>query len=402
MGIAGRKTCILRPVNETLVMRVAVAVVDALKARGHILVVKGGVESLVRELSQLMATSLGKIAPGLGPRAAVVSEVTSTFGSELVDEIIEEMVLRVTHALMDSEHVEDVFAEDNVIRRDVFRTVRDALTQPAGPGEEDDDDEGEGAVSVRLDELGYVAKMVAVGADTMTLREALERAGESVSAALDKYDPGTREATFVAPGGDSDRRIELEETVADELAELVDLGLVDLPTVVREVELVRAVDVAERKDLEPRIDELSTSTLVRSGCAVTWEHTGMRALTVTFTPMSEHDTRDLERHVAAFAREVNGLLGTSFPDAGASPPRSAAGDGGASLADAAGELLRRARVGSRDAKPAAKVKTPKGAATRKKPAAGKAAAKAAVSDKPAAPAAKKTAAKRASKAPRKP
>ena len=105
------------PVSESLVRRLAVAVVEALKAHGHILVVKGGGEALVRELSQLMMEPVVMVAPRLGPRVPLFGEVTSTFGHEDSDEIVEEMVKSVTHALMESDHVDDVFAEDNVIRQ---------------------------------------------------------------------------------------------------------------------------------------------------------------------------------------------------------------------------------------------------------------------------------------------
>ncbi len=347
--------------------RLAVAVVEALKAHGHILVVKGGGEALVRELSQLMMEPVVMVAPRLGPRVPLFGEVTSTFGHEDSDEIVEEMVKSVTHALMESDHVDDVFAEDNVIRRDVFRVARDTLLAPLPP-EEEPDDEGEGAISVRLDELGYIAKAVAIRADAGTLREALERAAESVDAQLEGYEPTTREAVFAAPGGGPDRRLELEETVADELADLVEVGIVELPTVEREVDLARPVDVAERKALRPRIDVISTRTLIRSGCAVTWEHDGASRIKVTFTPLSDHDARELDQHLAAFARDVNAMLAESagakrepeVDDASAPPaPRRAA-----TFADAAAELLLRAgRVAASEAPPppAAKKATPKAA-----------------------------------------
>ena len=107
-------------------------VVDALKAQGHILVVKGGAAALARELSDLMAPRLAKIAPRIEPYPVVGGEVTSTFGHESIDDAVEEMVAALTRALMDSEHVEDVFAEDNVIRRDIeIVTLDDRLALAA-------------------------------------------------------------------------------------------------------------------------------------------------------------------------------------------------------------------------------------------------------------------------------
>jgi outer membrane biosynthesis protein TonB len=403
-------------VNESLVRRLAGAIVDALKAHGHILVVKGGIESLVRELGDLMTGPLAAVTPRLAPPGTVVGEVTSTFGDEHVDEAVEEMVGRVTHALMESDHVEDVFAEDNVIRRDVFRVVRDTL-QKAPPPDEEEEEEGEGAISVRLDQLGYIAKAVAVRADAGTLREALERAAESVDAELETYEPDTREAMFAAHGGGPDRRLEIEETVADELADLVDAGLVELPTIERSFELAREVSPAERKDLRPRIDVISTRTLVRSGCAVTWEHEGPRGMKVTFTLLSDHDARELDQHLAAFARDVGAILAEPAPGdrraaaategerPSAPPPIEAparAARPAPTLADAADEILRRVRGTTSDAparrepakpaapseppaeapKPARRTTSPQAAATKAKPKPA-AATKRAVAPKPA-------------------
>ena len=105
----------------------SMSVIDALKAQGHILVVKGGATALARELEEIMAPRLLRIVPRIEPLATVGGDVTSTFGSGSIDDEVEELVVELTSALMDSDHVEDVFAEDNVIRRDIFRTLRDGL-----------------------------------------------------------------------------------------------------------------------------------------------------------------------------------------------------------------------------------------------------------------------------------
>src|SRR5262249_26462172 len=188
------------------------------------------------------------IAPRLTPRT-VVGEVTSTFGDDAADEAVEEMVGEVAEALMNSDHVEDVFAEDNVIRRDVFRIVRDALLKVTREPPEEEE-EVQGPISVRLETLGYVAATVAKRADEETLRDALERAALAAEGELASYDPGKREASFAVPSGDPDARLEIEEAVADELADLVDMGLVELPTIERKVVLPREIDAAERAALK--------------------------------------------------------------------------------------------------------------------------------------------------------
>src|SRR5262249_40736844 len=162
-----RKTCKLPGlVNErNLSRKLSTSVVDALKAHGHILVVKGGATALARELDELMTPEIAAITPRLAPFAILVGEPTSTFGDEKVDEKVEEMVKKLTRALMSSDHVEDVFAEDGVIRRDIFRVVRDGLREPSVAASAVEEE----TVTVKLDTLGYVAATAGRLTDASTL-----------------------------------------------------------------------------------------------------------------------------------------------------------------------------------------------------------------------------------------
>jgi hypothetical protein len=188
----------------------SMSVVDALKAQGHILVVKGGATALARELEELMAPRLLRIVPRIEPLAIVGGEVTSTFGSESIDDEVEELVVELTAALMDSDHVEDVFAEDNVIRRDIFRTLRDGLLRAPLEGV----DPVEEQVHIRLDTLGYVAATVSKLASVSVMRESLGRAAELVQAHFTAYSAEDRAATFLLEDGDPDGRLELEEAIS--------------------------------------------------------------------------------------------------------------------------------------------------------------------------------------------
>jgi hypothetical protein len=295
----------------------ATSIVDALKAQGHILVVKGGSTPLVRELDERMSSHLDAIVSRIVPRGAVGGEVTSTFGNEAVDEAVEQVVARLTRTLMDSDHVEDVFAEDNVIQRDIFRVVRDALLHREDVEGEDEDEQ---LIRVRLDTLGYVASTVAKLASAAMLRESLERAASAVEAQLASYSAPTREATFLVEGGGPDRGLELEEAVADELSDLVDAGFVELPTIERRIELDRDTTARERAASRARVELAAVKTIMRSGCAATWEFIGPRTVKLTFTPLSEQDARDVDQYVPQFARELAALFG----GAGAAPGGSAA------------------------------------------------------------------------------
>jgi hypothetical protein len=277
-------------VNERNLSRgLSTIVVEALKAQGHILVVKGGATALAREIGELMA-------PALATASGDVAEI----GPRVVDEL----AASIARALMSSDHVEDVFAEDQVIRRDVLRALREGLAAP--PRSED-----EAAVSVRLDTLGYVAATVSRRADPETLQQALDRAAAVSHARFVSYHAEQHEAVFRVDGGGPDERLELEEAVADELADLAEQGVTPLPTIERRIALGRAVDEPEQEALAARLDAAAEVTLFRSGCAAEWAFADPRALRVVFTPLSEQDARDVEAPAAAFAREVATILGAA-------------------------------------------------------------------------------------------
>ncbi len=316
--------------ERTLSRRLATGVVEALKSHGHILVVKGGTAALARELDELMAPALAIIEPRLGPRAPLSGEPTSTFGHEAIDSAVEEMVAKLTRALMSSDHVEDVFAEDSVIRRDIFRAVRDGLLSPRSLDQED----AHPTVQVKLDTLGYVAATVSRRVDPAELRRALDRAASVAHARFAGFRPELREATFRVEGGGSDERLELEEAVADELADLVEQGVVELPTVERRIDLGRPVPSSEQRAIAARVDAIAESTLLRAGCAAAWDFADPRTLRITFTPLSDQDARGVDAPTSAFARDLAALLATEAgrraghrPGLRADKPPSAPGAG---------------------------------------------------------------------------
>ncbi|WP_437683235.1 hypothetical protein [Sorangium sp. So ce131] len=297
--------------ERNLSRRLSTSIVDALKAHGHILVARGGATALARELEDKMSADIAIIAPRLEPWAIVDGEVTTTFGTDEIDDQVEELVASLTSTLMESEHVEDIFTEDNVIKRDVFRVMRDALLGPRPESAEEDDG---GPVQVRLDMLGYVASTVGKRAPVEVLREALARAAASSGGKMTAYDPELREATFAVEGSDPDARLELEEAVADELSDLVEARVVTLPAMERRLELPRKVDVGARGGLRQRLDAIASRMLREGGCAASWELAGDRTLRLKLTPLSEQDALEVESHMTAFTRDIASLLGES-PDA---------------------------------------------------------------------------------------
>lgn len=310
--------------ERTLSRGLSTSVVDTLKAHGHILVVRGGAASLARELDETIAPAIASVAPRVRPR---VAEPASASGDDVIDHVVEELVARLSRALMSSDHVEDVFAEDAVIRRDILRALREGLLAPPEAITIDPS-----TIKVKLETLGYVAATVSRRADAVTLRQALDRAAAASHARFAAYSADDREAVFRVDGSSPDERLELEEAVADELTDLAEQGIVDLPTLERTIELGRALTAAEQRALGARIDLAAEATLLRSGCAAAWDFADGRTIRITFTPLSAQDALGVDAPTSAFAREVAGVVGAleakargaARPAAEAAPPEPVA------------------------------------------------------------------------------
>jgi hypothetical protein len=292
--------------DESLSRRIAAAVLNALKSEGHILIERGGVEAVVRELDAILVTPLPRIV-ARAARGAISGEVTSTFGDEATDEAVEEMVSEIREAVVESEHVEDVFAEDRELERFIFRVLREELLEAARS--DDTAEEEPVPISVRLDTLGYVAATAAQRADESTLRNALDRAARQADGELSNFDPLSRLALFAMSGEDpEDRRLEVEEAVAEELTGLVTGGLVILPTVDRQIPLGRDLPEGAWRALRPRVDMVAKRLLVATGVPSSWRPEGAGAIRLSFTPLSEKDSELIDEIAAAFQKDVRGLL----------------------------------------------------------------------------------------------
>lgn len=286
--------------------QLAVVTVDALKKAGHIVVAPGGTEQLLRDLEQLIDPVLARILPKVD-RSPIMGEVSSTFGDEATDEAVEELVTAVREALLDSDGVEDVFAEDRVIERLIFRTFAETLRAFALHHQEEEEEERP-PISVRLDTLGYVAAAAAKSADDDTLREALDRAAEAAQSELKTFDDKTRTAFFRPVDPDPERRLDIESAIEEELSDLVDLGMVELPTVKKTLPLPELND-AGRKALRRRLDELAQKHLGIAVCPGSWDWSeDKRSILLVFTPLTEPDNALIDRVTETFRLELD-----SFP-----------------------------------------------------------------------------------------
>ncbi len=275
--------------------RLATRIIEGLKGRGRILVVKGGSSALIRAVDDAISGFVSPIADRFE------HEVFSGDNPK-THEAITELSERVAHTLFSSEHLEDVFADRRVVEREVFDAARVTF-------QEESEDERAHVLHVELDLLGYVAATAGKLAAEELVVVALERAGALVGAQLSTYVLGSREAIFV-PGPDTfpDLRLELEEAVADELCSLVTSGAVVLPVLERTRPLLHRVDPASQSRLVRVIDRVAMRTLRRTGCSARWELPDDRSLRVVFTPLSEQDAREVDAHVSAFATEVDAVL----------------------------------------------------------------------------------------------
>lgn len=311
--------------ESTLSRRIAQAAVEALRSAGHVLVTRGGAEPLIREIDALAAPTVMSVVPRVQAARALVGEPTTTFGDERADEEVEELIETLASGLMASDHVEDVFAEDRVIKRDLFRIVRDALLSESAAAEAD----AASACVISLQTLGYVAKVVAERADPELVDEALGRAAEVAEAKLESFDRATAHATFRLESTDPDARLELEEAVFDELSDLVDRGSVELPWVERSLPLPAPLSQAARAALRPKLQAAAESALERSGCAARWAISS-KALALRLTPLAEHEPETVERKAVEFLGEiaplVNEVLAAARPTAEREPADERAPD----------------------------------------------------------------------------
>ncbi len=312
--------------DETLSRRMATAVLTALKGDGQVLVERGGEGAVLRELDGLLAPILPRLV-ARATRAAVSGEVTSTFGDEATDEAVEALVAEIREAIVDNDHVEDVFAEDRELERGIFRALRDGLIEAARSDEAEE--EARVPISVRLDTLGYVAATAARRADAGVVRAALERAARQADGELEDFEPTSRVALFQMPTEDPDQRIEVEEAVADELMSLVTDGAVELPTVDRTIQVGRELDPVEWRAARPRIDAVARRLTVATGVPASWRPAGTDAIRLSCTPLSEKDAELVDEIARVFQRDVTALLGPVE-----AAPRSARGGAAPTAADA--------------------------------------------------------------------
>lgn len=300
---------------EKLERVLAVGVLDVLRERAHVVIAPGRRDALRDELEAIIAPALGALEPYLSSNSAGGlrrSESGKTIGRRLergrAHELMNQLASEVADKLLESDHVDDIFASDNVIKRDAHRSLRARLMGYVR-GELLDVErlDDEGAVLVPLLELGYLVCEVSRRLDLDMLRDALERAAATAGGRLVNLTRG-RVGHFDLPGGAEAGRLALEESITHELVALIEAELVELPSVEHVLELADGDCLSE--EFEMALERALMRTRTQYDCAVQCVSVDAHTVIVTLTPLSEHSSEHVDRVLSAFMIALEEELST--------------------------------------------------------------------------------------------
>lgn len=306
----------------------ASSVLRALRARDHVVISAASTDAITDEMEAIIAPSLDDITPHLSR----VSEAISTIDTDRLeradapdvdrtdldapvldggegDTAVRVMIDKITERLLASDHVDDIHADDRVLRRDTFRAIRRTLLgYIRGEIEVEEAADEDDAFTVDLDRLGYVVSSVARRLEPAMLSEALERAAASGEGELLLLDEERLTAVFDLPGGAEVSRLTVEEAITEELVSLVDSELVELPRIEQVLELEQGscaslgfAEAAERAEARIRAEtgSMASCTIVDAQTVV-----------ATFVPLSEEAAHQADKHFAAFLGALEQELST--------------------------------------------------------------------------------------------
>ncbi len=271
---------------------------DDLRKSEHVVVAGGGGELVLSELAACIEPAL-KLLLAHRSSGPMMGEVTSSFGHEDADEAAEQLAEELREALLDSEGIEDVFADDKTLERALIRALARGVPVVAVRAELEAEDP---RVEVRFASLGFVGAEAAKRADEATLRDVLERAAEELRVSFDGLEAASGRAFFVIDSEDSDLRLELEANIEEQLRDLVELGVVELPSVERVLSLGARFDRDARKGLRRTLDRLADEHLRHPECTGTWDWRGEESIALLLTPLSERGSALIDELSASFAR----------------------------------------------------------------------------------------------------
>lgn len=303
---------------EKLERVLAVGVLDVLRERAHVVIAPARRDALRDELEAIISPALGWLEPYLSassaddPRRNEAGTTVGAGGSVgaggraleqgRAHELMNQLVAQLAEKLLESDHVDDIFASDNVIRRDAHRSLRQLLMGYVRGELDVERLDDEQAVLVPLLELGYLVSEVSRRLDLDMLRDALERAAATVGGRLVNLTRG-RVGHFDLPGGAEAGRLALEESITHELVALIEAELVELPSVERVLELAACDSLTN--ELETALERALMCTRAQYDCAVQCVAVDAQTVIVTLTPLSAHSSEQADRVFAAFVSTLD-------------------------------------------------------------------------------------------------
>ncbi len=299
----------------------ATRVVEALQEREHIIVAPGSSDALGQELEGIIAAPLTAFIANCNYGADDRRNLSTTFGCDAADDAVEAMVDAIGERLMESDHVDDIFAEDRLIRRDSFRAIRDVLlSYLRGEIDVDPDRPKPQTHTVLLSELGYLVATVAQHVTPELLHETLERAAKGVNASVSAIDHAAGQVNFELSTPSSEQRLAIEEAITEQVVMLVDSGLVELPSVEQVLQL--SGELSARPGFSAALSTAARLTQERTGCSAVCTIIDAENVLATLTPLTDDDARNVETHFATFLDQLERAL-TALKDAPPTPPETA-------------------------------------------------------------------------------
>lgn len=317
---------------ETLEKVLAHRVLDALRARELLLVSAPGSDALTGELEAIIGPTLGTISAHLeserSRRRPARHVLKGSLGDGAAEDAALDLVERITEQLMESDHVDDIYAEDRIIRRDTHRAIREILLGYI---------RGELAVDVcrrvetfevALATLGYVVEMVCERLGERELVEVLERAATREHGRLVAIDHDTRIASFALPGGPEVGRLGIEEAITEAMTELVRDHAVCLPAIEQVLEVT--ADASAHPDYDKAVARAERKARRTTGSDATCRLIDPSTVIVTLTPLSRDAAEHAEAHFQAFIgileRELLSLEPVASDPPSSSKPASTSGE----------------------------------------------------------------------------
>lgn len=310
----------------------ASSVLRALRARDHVVISAASADAITDEMEAVIAPALDDITPHLSEVSEAMNTIdTGRFARADLDldasvkaaraksgadplgerrapsglarrrgKALRVMVDRITERLLESDHVDDIHADDEVLRRDAFRAIRKILMRyiHGDLDVEDDMPDEETSFTVVLERLGYVVCAVAERLDPAMLEEALERAAASSEGELLWLDARSFVAAFDTPGGAEVSRLTLEEAITEELVGLVDTELVELPCIEQVLELDHVTCAAP--GFADAVERAGARVRAESGSMASCAPIDDQTIVATFTPLSEDAAERADEHFASF------------------------------------------------------------------------------------------------------